>query len=113
MAKTDSMLRQAFDSLEEPLRKRAEELAASREYGRTLYAALGVWAALARGSRRASTGLLHLVNLPAHADLRRLARQLGALEAKIEGVSLELERLSRRLDERDRPVRGPRKRKSA
>jgi len=97
MPKNESFLRRAFDTIEEPLRKRVEALAATEEYGRTLYLAFGAWSAASRVTRSASTSLLHLVNLPAHADLRRLARQLGALEAKIDAVSAEVERVARRL----------------
>ncbi|MGH7804902.1 MAG: hypothetical protein ACREQJ_11185, partial [Candidatus Binatia bacterium] len=46
----------------------------------------------------ASTTLLHLANLPAHADFRRLARQVGALEAKLEKLAADLERLGEKLD---------------
>ena len=96
--KPQPLWRQAFDSVEMPLRKRAEELASTEEFGRVLIAAFGAWTTVSRGMRSASTTALHMANLPAHADLRRLARQLGALEAKLEKLSAEVERLGDRLD---------------
>lgn len=98
MPKEEPQWRRAFDALEEPLRKRAEALAGTEEFSRVLLTAFGAWTSVARGARAASTSLLHSANLPAHADLRRLARQIGALEAKIEALDTALERLTERID---------------
>jgi hypothetical protein len=53
-----------------------------------------------RSARGTSTFLLHLANLPAHADLRRLSRQLGALENKVEKLAAEVDRVARSLEPR-------------
>jgi hypothetical protein len=95
--------RQAFDALEEPLRKRAEAMASTEEFGRVLMTAFTTWTSVSRTVRSTSTTLLHLANLPAHADFRRLARQVGALEAKLEKLAAELERLGDRLERETRP----------
>ena len=98
MPKEEPQWRRAFDALEEPLRKRAEALAGTEEFSRALLAAFGAWTSVARGARSASTSLLHSANLPAHADLRRLARQLGALEGKLDTLAAAVDRLSERID---------------
>jgi hypothetical protein len=90
--------RRAFDAVEEPTRKRAEAVVGTAEFARVMMIALSAWTAIGKTRRRASTGLLHLANLPAHADLRRLSRQLGALEGKVDKIAAELEHISRRLD---------------
>lgn len=98
MGKTDSRVRQVFDSVEEPLRQRVEAFASTEEYSRALLAAFGTWTMVARGARSLLGGLLHLANLPAHQDMRRLARQLGGLEGKVDHIAAELDRISSRLD---------------
>ena len=99
--KQQPLWRQAFDAVEQPLRKRAEDLASTEEFGRVLIAAFTTWTTVSRTARAASTSVLHMANLPAHADLRRLARQLGALEAKLEKLAADVERLGDRLDKPD------------
>jgi len=100
MAKpTNPRWRQAFDALEKPLRERAEALTSTEEFSRALMLLFGAATTVRRGARGASTYLLHLANLPAHADLRRLARQVGALENKVESLSAELGRVARLLEQ--------------
>ena len=102
MAKRNPRWREAFDSVERPLRERVEAIAGTEEFGRILVAAFGVWTTVRRATRGASTYLLHSANLPAHADFRRLARQLGALENKVDRLAADLERVERLLDRRGR-----------
>ena len=102
MGRSSSRVRQVFDSVEEPLRKQAEALAATEEYSRALLGAFGAWTTVSRGMRSVSSGLLHLANLPAHQDVRRLTRQLGALEGKVDRIAAELERISERLERTNR-----------
>jgi hypothetical protein len=101
ITKTKPRWRQAFDALEEPLRKRAEELAGTEEFGRVLTVAFGAWTAITRNARGASATLLHLANLPAHTDFRRLARQVGSLENKIEKLAADVDRIGRRVEKTD------------
>lgn len=98
MAAQQPRWRRAFDSMEEPLRKRLEAAAGSAEFARVLLLLLEGWTAVGKTTRAASTRLLHVANLPAYADLRRLSRQLGALESRVEKIATNLERLSDRLD---------------
>jgi hypothetical protein len=93
MAKPNPLWRKAFDAVERPLRDRVETVAGTQEFGRALMLAFGAWTTVGRTARGASTYLLHLGNLPAHADLRRLARQLGALENKVDKLTADLERI--------------------
>ena len=99
MSKPNPLWRQAFDAVEQPLRRRAEAVAGTEEFSRVLMTAFGVWTSARRGVLGASTTLLHLANLPAYADLRRLRRQLGHLENRIEKLDADLDRLARRIDE--------------
>ena len=92
------MWRRAFDADEEPARKRIEAAVGTQEFARVAMTLLSAWTTVGKTSRRASTGLLHLANIPAHADLRRLSRQLGALEGKVDKIIADLEQLNRRLD---------------
>jgi hypothetical protein len=101
MAKPNPLWRRTFDAVEKPLRERAEALAGTEEFGRALLIAFGAWTTARRAARGTSTWLLHLANLPAHADLRRLSRQVGALENKVDRLSAELERIAARLARAD------------
>jgi hypothetical protein len=98
MAADTPLWRRAFDALEQPARKRAEALAGTAEFASVLLTLFQAWTAVTKTGRAASTRLLHLANLPAHADLRRLSRQVGALEGKVEKIAAELSELTRRLD---------------
>lgn len=106
MASNDSRVRQMFDAVEEPLRKKAEALTATEEFSRALFTALGAWSTVTRSARAVSSGVLHMANVPAYGDVRRLSRQVGALEAKIDKLASELERLASRLDEPPTAKRG-------
>jgi hypothetical protein len=103
------MWRRAFDAVEEPARKRLEAAVGTAEFARVMMAALQAWTVLGKTGRAASTRLLHLANLPAHADLRRLSRQLGALEGKVDKIGAEFELLQRRLDGSTSGIRATRK----
>ena len=98
MPKPNPLWRQAFDAFEKPLRERAEALAGTEEFSRALMLAFSAWTTARKTARGASTYVLHLANLPAHADLRRLARQLGALENKVETLAAEVDRLARLIE---------------
>jgi hypothetical protein len=99
MAKpTNPRWRQAFDAVEKPLRERAEAIAGTEEFSRALMLLFGAVTTARRSARGASTYLLHLANLPAHADLRRLARQVGTLENKVEHLAAEVDRVARLLE---------------
>jgi hypothetical protein len=100
MAKpTNPRWRQAFDAVEKPLRERAEAITGTEEFSRALMLLFGAATTVRRSARGASTYLLHLANLPAHADLRRLARQVGALENKVESLTAGLDRVTRLLEQ--------------
>jgi len=92
------MWRRAFDAVEQPARQRIEAAVGTQEFARVAMTLLSAWTAVGKTSRAASTRVLHLANIPAHADLRRLSRQLGALEGKVDKIMAELEQLNRRLD---------------
>jgi len=92
------MWRRAFDAVEQPARQRLEAAVGTQEFARVAMMLLSAWTTVGKTSRAASTRLLHMANIPAHADLRRLSRQLGALEGKVDKIVADLEQLNRRLD---------------
>ena len=92
------MWRRAFDAVEAPARKRLEAAVGTNEFAQVMMTLLSAWTTVGKTGRAASARLLHLANLPAHADLRRLSRQLGALEGKVDKLAADLEQVSRRLD---------------
>jgi len=92
------MWRRAFDAVEQPARQRIEAAVGTPEFARVAMTLLSAWTSVGKTSRAASTRLLHMANIPAHADLRRLSRQLGALEGKVDKLVADLEELNRRLD---------------
>ncbi len=92
------MWRRAFDAVEQPARKRLEAAVGTPEFARVALTVLSLWTTVGKTGRAATTRLLHLANLPAHADLRRLSRQIGALEGKIDKLAADVAQLARRLD---------------
>lgn len=92
------MWRRAFDAVEAPARRRLEAAVGTNEFAQVMMTLLSGWTKVGKTGRAASTRLLYLANLPAHADLRRVSRQLGALEGKVDKLGSELEQLKRRLD---------------
>jgi len=103
------MWRRAFDAVEEPARKRLEAAVGTQEFARVAMMLLSAWTTVGKTSRAASTRVLHLANIPAYADLRRLSRQLGALEGKADKIIAELEQLNRRLDGATPKIQGTRR----
>ncbi len=97
--------RRAFDAIEVPLRVRAESTASTAEFAQTLLTLFQVTTVMGRAARSTSSRLWHVGNLPSYSDMRRLFRQLGAIENRLDRMSVEIERLARRLDEHERPVR--------
>ena len=92
------MWRRAFDAVEQPARQRLEAAVGTQEFASVAMMLLSAWTTVGKTSRAASTRLLHMANIPAHADLRRISRQLGSIEGKIDKLAADLDQLQRRVD---------------
>jgi hypothetical protein len=94
------MWRRAFDAVEVPLRVRAESASSTAEFAQAMITLFQISTTLGKAARSTSSRLWHVANLPSYSDLRRLFRQIGALENRLDRMNVEIERLARRLDER-------------
>ena len=92
------MWRRAFDAVEQPARQRLEAAVGTQEFARVAMMLLSAWTTVGKTGRAATTRMLHVANIPAYTDLRRISRQLGALEGKVDKLVADLEELNRRLD---------------
>lgn len=108
MATQPPLWRRAFDAVEVPLRVHAESASSTAEFTQAMLTLFQVSTSLGKAARSTSSRLWHVANLPSYSDLRRLFRQVGALENRLDRMNLEIERLARRLDERP-AKRAPRK----
>jgi hypothetical protein len=74
-----------------------EDLAATNRFNRLLLNTARAQAVALRAFERQTRSVLHLWNLPARSDIKRLQRQVGALSAEVQEltVRLEEERLAR------------------
>lgn len=109
-AQPPPLWRRAFDAVEIPLRERAESAASTAEFAQALLMLFSVTTTLGKAARSTSSRLWHVANLPSYSDLRRVFRQLGALENRLDRLTVEVERLAQRFDERP-PGRSLRKAK--
>lgn len=89
--------RRAFDTLERAVGSPLERGTSASEFAMTLAIARRLRRGAARRADAAASWVLHQAALPSHADIRRLRRQLSAVER-------ELGALRRDLDDR-RPAR--------
>jgi hypothetical protein len=87
--------RQMFNSWEKAVAPGLEELTASNGFRDVMAAGLKVNADVAREIERASRQWLHLWNLPAATDIRKLRKQVSGLERELLALRLELERSGR------------------
>ena len=92
------MWRRAFDAVEQPARQKIEAAVGTQEFARVAMTLLSAWTTVGKTGRAATTRMLHVANIPAYTDLRRISRQLGALEGKVDKLAADLEELNRRLD---------------
>lgn len=89
------MWRQMYNAWEQAVAPGLEELTASNGFRDVVAMGLRANAELAREVERASRQWLHLWNLPAATDVRKLRKQVSGLEREILALRLELERQAR------------------
>lgn len=84
--------RQMYNSWEKAVAPGLQEVTASNGFRDLLAVALKTNADIAREIERTSRQWLHLWNLPAASDVRRLRQQITGLERDLLSLRLELER---------------------
>jgi len=84
--------RQVFDAVDRRVAGPVEAGARSDVFADALALAWRVQRRLRREAERQSARALHLLNLPAAADVRRLSRQVAALQREVRELSRERER---------------------
>jgi MbeD/MobD like len=94
MAPERSLLRQYFDSVERSVGRPLESGVETDTFQDTLAAVTRLQAAIKGRLERASGDLLHMFNLPAHSDMKRLSEQVSRLDKQVRDLSLELEKRS-------------------
>lgn len=106
--------REVFDKVERAIGAPLEDAVASPRYG----TAVSFWvkgpAAVQRAVRRQIdnklAGVLHLLSVPAHADVQRLSKQLTVLTAEVRALSLPADRISTYVEQRQAELDAPKKR---
>jgi hypothetical protein len=83
--------RKAFDRLERPVGDALAAGARSDAFTDTLAVALRLRRRLQREVERRTRRSLHLVNLPAATDVRRLSEQIAALQRQVRQLERELD----------------------
>lgn len=99
--------RRAFDKLERTVGEPLEDAVASQRYVDLVVKGMKAQLAVNRTVKRAVdhqiARALHLINVPAYSDLRRLSRQMTTLTGEVRGLTEQTDRLSvaaTRLEER-------------
>ena len=92
-------LRGVYDAIERQVGPRMEATVHSDKYAAVTTGVKRLRSALSSRIEGLNAGLLHLVNLPAGSDIRKLRRQIGELDYEVRTLRMTLEaRLSERED---------------
>ena len=89
-------LRGLYDAIEGRATPVVEDVVGSERFGEVSLTVKRVRRAAGRRVEAVTAGALHLVNLPAGSDVRRLRRQLGDLDFEVRQLRLELAARERR-----------------
>ena len=84
-------LRSMYDAIEKELTPRVEATVRSEEYRTASAVVHRVRREVGTRIEELGAGVLHLVNLPAGSDIRKLRRQIGELDFTVRQLCLELE----------------------
>jgi polyhydroxyalkanoate synthesis regulator phasin len=84
--------RQAFDAVDKRVAGPVEASARSDVFLDALALGWRVRGRVQRELERRTSGALHLLNLPAASDVRRLSEQVGALQREVRELSREVEK---------------------
>jgi hypothetical protein len=113
MADQRPLWRKAFDSVERAIAPGLESAVRSEGFADVATVAMRVRADVARGAERAMRRALHLWNLPAGSDIKRLSEQVASVERRVRDLAKRLDDLAEDLHgQRAQPQR-PRRSRSA
>ncbi|MFC6010750.1 hypothetical protein [Nocardia lasii] len=84
-------LRSVYDAIEKQLTPHVESTVRSDEFRTAAALANRVRREVGTRIEDLGAGVLHLVNLPAGSDIRKLRRQIGELDFNVRQLRLELE----------------------
>jgi polyhydroxyalkanoate synthesis regulator phasin len=88
--------RRAFDAVERPLGDALAQGARSGAFADVVAVGVRLERRLQREIERRTRRALHLVNLPAATDVRRLNQQVTELQRQVRALSRELEKTGKR-----------------
>jgi hypothetical protein len=83
-------LRGVYDAIERRVSPRVEATVNSHEYAAVTIGAKRLRRAIGSRIEGLNAGLLHLVNLPAGSDIRKLRRQIGELDYEVRTLRMTL-----------------------
>jgi len=89
---TRSTLRKVFDLAERAVAARAEPLAQSGGFATALSKYVAINRSVGRTLSKATSGVLHLVNIPTTTDVARLHEHLNAVDSQLSRLTRELEK---------------------
>ena len=92
MARPRPLWRQAFDAVERRVAAPTERMTRADAFNDVLSAGLRSRRALQRAVERRTRRLLHLANLPAATDVKRLSEQVAALRREVRALQRELDK---------------------
>jgi len=97
MADQRPLWRKAFDSVEQAIAPGLESAARSEGFADVATVLMRVQAALSQRSERAMRRALHMWNLPAGSDVKRVSEQIASLERRIRDLAKRVEDLAEEL----------------
>ncbi|GAC1328457.1 MAG: hypothetical protein NVSMB13_15590 [Mycobacteriales bacterium] len=86
--------RRVFDTVERAVGSRLEEFVQTDTFAGALSTSAQVQAELRKRTEQATRRALHMVNLPAGSDMRRLNEQIAGLERRLRHISRQIEDIS-------------------
>lgn len=92
MAAGRSVWRPYFDALERAVGRPLESSVETGTFQDALALLTNLQVILQRRLERMSSDCLHMLNLPAHSDVKRLSEQVSRLDKQVRDLSVELEK---------------------
>lgn len=93
MSNPKPLWRELFDKLEQPLREKAENIAASEGFNESMVEVQKLRARLNNKAQEKISGVMHTFNIPSYSDVTKLSRQLGLLIHKMDTLQMNIEEL--------------------